>query len=726
MKKKLMALSALLCLSMTIFAQNATFSGGTGTENDPFLISNETDLKTLVKQSMATDDYGDGLYFKQTGDIAFTPSGDENVGNFDGIAGRAKDADGNIDWESPLMKFQGHYDGEGHFISKCTIINQIGCGFINCLGEKGVLENVRFKDNYITSTYGVTGIAVAVNFGKVKNCFDYSTYYTVIGAEVGGLVGSNQNGGIIEECGNVSDVYANFGNQSYSIGGIVGNNNGGKVIACFNLGSINGKAQVGGIVGTQEGDGEISDCYNGGSVDCEGTSQMSGGAGIVGVFQQASAADPKYKPTLTINNCYNYGKVTVTNSLESVRCAGTICGIFDPRMNIGTLTRTNCYSDKEKCDITEDDVTLLSTEEMKKATDKLNNNRTPKVFANDLATPVNNGYPILAWQPDENFPEGNTSTSNMKTMFNNFDIPLGSDFNVIAIDHKRYDGKKDWAYVSADTSIVAVAGNFFVGQKIGSTTMKKIVYKRDDHSAIDSCEFTVNVVAEADYKPNCFLPCMEFGKTRAEIKAFEEARGNKVYTDEYFTLMNTSDDEIEVIKTDNPFIPIMFYFFDDNDNYCQASLEIASTYQAEAPDKMYDTFMHSQSNFTFLGLSATGTSNIYYDETAKMFAGVLMEVLIQGGNFSSMEFVYDPDKSITDEYTGINDISAEKGAISVENNMLQIKLSNGKKTMLNIYNTLGQNVYAQQVTNGASISLKPGLYIVRLGNESKKIIIHNK
>lgn len=728
MKQLYSLFTFLFLLGVSAFAQAPTYSGGDGTKEKPFLISNEADLQAMAKYSITVDDYGKGQYFKQTADIAFKKSTDENVGNFWGIAGRGRNDAGEVDLSQPLHKFQGTYDGGGHYVTNYSVINLIGASLFNCLGESGIVQNLRLKENYITSTYGVTGAAVAVNFGLVKNCYAYSTYYTVLGAEVGGLVGSNQPGGIVQNCYNLSEIYVNSFKSNYSIGGVVGNNNGGKILSCVNLGEVNGLAQVGGIVGTQEGDGTIVDCYNGGIIKAVGNTEMSGGAGIVGAFQEASADDASKKPTLTITNCYNYGTVTVENQIKGVRCLGTIVGIYDQRMNGGTLTRTNCYSDKEMNNVTEDDVTLLSSAEMKAAVAKLNGSRSTEVFVSDMAKPINNGYPILAWQKTEGFPStsSESTTTGMHTQFAEITIPIGSDFNIMAFDHKKFDDKKSWNYSSADTSIVEIAknGDFFIGKKVGQTTLKKIVYTKTDNTPMDSCEFKVNVIPEDQYKPECFLPCMDFGKTRQEIFEFEKARGNKVFTEEYFDLMNTSDADIEVILTNNPFIPVIFYIFTD-EKYSQASLLIPSTYLGEAPQKGYDAYLSQQDGFKLLGVGASGSTNVYYNEKYKMVANAYMLLLIQGGLFTSMEFVYDPDKSVSNQLMSIENVSVDHNNVFVKGDALQVKTSNGTSEKLYVYNAVGQCVYSGVVNNGQRVQLPKGLYIVRLGSFTTKAVIRN-
>ena len=83
---------------------------------------------------------------------------------------------------------------------------------------------------------------------------------------IGGIVGNNA--GIVEECYNLGNILAPTGRARYSKGGIVGVNY-GTITRCYNLATVTGYSSswnIGGIVGSNEQNGIIEFSYNAGEV----------------------------------------------------------------------------------------------------------------------------------------------------------------------------------------------------------------------------------------------------------------------------------------------------------------------------------------------------------------------------------------------------------------------------------------------------------------------------
>jgi hypothetical protein len=83
---------------------------GSGTSADPYLITSTSDLDQLAANANSST-YYQGVYFKQTKDIAYSTDG---VG----------DTESNF---TSIGHFKGHYDGQGHTISGIRIYKINAC-----------------------------------------------------------------------------------------------------------------------------------------------------------------------------------------------------------------------------------------------------------------------------------------------------------------------------------------------------------------------------------------------------------------------------------------------------------------------------------------------------------------------------------------------------------------------------------------------------------------------
>ena len=127
MKKRIGSLLLILALCFTLLptaafaAEAPLFSGGTGTQQDPWLITSQADLIALAEflnsgnaETFDTEAAGFGncygYYFKQTADID--------------LAG--------VSWEpigySGSYYFAGNYDGDGHSITNAVSTGKVDLG----------------------------------------------------------------------------------------------------------------------------------------------------------------------------------------------------------------------------------------------------------------------------------------------------------------------------------------------------------------------------------------------------------------------------------------------------------------------------------------------------------------------------------------------------------------------------------------------------------------------
>ncbi len=369
------------------------FAGGTGTEEDPYLISDGSELAYLAQEVNGRNDYSD-VYFKLTNDIYLNDTngweswGDSETPQNEWTAiGRY-----NIYEDEYPIAFNGCFDGDGYAVHGIYINNQEDYqGLFGYTGSDSVIANLGVTESYVCG-YGCVGGVVGVNYdGNVINCYNMGI---ISGEEgIGGVVGFN-DGGHVTDChnaGSISGNYAGIGGVvgannyyvencyntgyvtcEYGAGGVVGNN-GGIVSVCYNTGSINGEDTIGGVVG-ENSEGTVANCYNigviigdynvGGVVgendsgtvtDCYNTSSVTGDEYIGGVIGYSfgwydDEIDVYFNATVT--NCYNVGSVSGNSDF------GGVIGWYED------CTVTNCYYFVDCCTSVDSIGTALTSEQL--------------------------------------------------------------------------------------------------------------------------------------------------------------------------------------------------------------------------------------------------------------------------------------------------------------------------------------------------------------------------
>ena len=261
------------------------FAGGTGTEADPYLVSNAKELALIAKNvNEKTSDYLN-VYFKQTADI-----------NLDGAAWDA------IGHGKEVLSFKGTYDG-GNF-TVYNILNlpvdpadtkvMIYNGLFGWISDSAVVKNVKMVGGTVTSTKYAGAVVGFMTGGTVYNCV--SDIEAVYGFQSGGIVGRAEKGdkNIIKGCVNHSPVTvpADMAAQS--------------------------SVFLGGIVGAA-GNTEILYCANYGDITADNSTNYSVAGGMIGI-QGASSG------TVLIDNCVDMGKITAMKTNAKYVGAGGICG----------------------------------------------------------------------------------------------------------------------------------------------------------------------------------------------------------------------------------------------------------------------------------------------------------------------------------------------------------------------------------------------------------------
>ncbi|OUO53686.1 hypothetical protein B5F77_04970 [Parabacteroides sp. An277] len=333
----------LATLSGAVWGQETTtaFSGGSGTDADPYQISTEEDLKTLA--TSVNDEKNDykGKYFILTQSITlneneeWTPIGGNPL--YGGTA------------------FKGIFDGKGYTISGLCIKEATftGDGLFGWIGNSttesfsetaGIVKNLTVEGEVemTISTLAITGGICGYNYGTIQNCvsdisFDITYTQTVT---VGGICGTN--GGIIQNCVNKGDIslacQADAGYPACMVGGICGVSV-GTIEKCYNEGDISGNNQntdIGGICGslqeTLDEPPHINNCYNVGTL----TLNSETGGDIAGICVVQGPENDSSKECF-ITNCHNYG--AINSNASSI--GGIFCGsedVFYIKVNV-----ENCY-----------------------------------------------------------------------------------------------------------------------------------------------------------------------------------------------------------------------------------------------------------------------------------------------------------------------------------------------------------------------------------------------
>ena len=223
------------------------FSGGGGTQAEPYLVENEDDLDN-VRNNL-------GAYYVQTADILMT--------KFQTGQGFA-----------PIKDFRGYYDGRG-FEIKDLYMNRSE-HYVGLFGNQtgGIIKRVKLVNVTVKANdYNYVGALAGRSSGDIFDCAVVSG--TVEGREqVGGLVGRKQSN-VIQRCYSHVDV---IGYRNY-VGGLVGVSDGAdtNIRQCLSTGKVMdgtiGKtvANIGGFLG-------YGACYSDNFFNIE-TSGMSVSAG---------------------------------------------------------------------------------------------------------------------------------------------------------------------------------------------------------------------------------------------------------------------------------------------------------------------------------------------------------------------------------------------------------------------------------------------------------------
>ena len=357
---------------------NAQFSGGSGTEQDPYQITSKEDLKALADSVNNSPSNNESTRYNWSQDKHFILMNDitDSVKTIIGITRMKHFSFDEYDY------FQGNFYGNNYKITLAISASDSMTGLFGSVSRKSIINNLTV-DGYVyagfdENTHSVlipsAGGIAGMNYGKIENCvnkcsicvysindiineyggdhaggiagincgeINYCKNYGTIETDfhdAGGIAGSGwlptggQQHSTISHCVNKGNIYVGKRNildkqNSSNAGGIIGFNDGCLVINCINIGTVKGnRTNVGGIAGAMVAV-TISNCINSGFI--EGSSVVGG---IVGKIIKTVTFS-------TLSNCINTG--TVKSKYSRMGC---IVGY-----NEGNSTIINCHYDKQIC-----------------------------------------------------------------------------------------------------------------------------------------------------------------------------------------------------------------------------------------------------------------------------------------------------------------------------------------------------------------------------------------
>ncbi len=271
---------------------------GSGTQADPYLISNAIELGSIWYRPYA--------HYRLVELIDF---------------------DYYTYWNKAVIpRFYGSLDGDGHIIRNLRIHGESGLGLVGFLSPTASISDLALEAVYIKGEGSRIGAFAGTSEGSITSC--YMTGYVKGDWGVGGFVGKNF-GSITSSFNIVCNVDGQF-----CVGGLVGSNDYGSAIKLsYSVASVSGDRYVGGLVGYNE-EGFITSSYS--NSDISADDGYAGG--LIGFNWEGMIA-----------SCYSAGSVTGDNyvgGLVGVHREGTIassysiCGITGD-YNIGGLVGNN-------------------------------------------------------------------------------------------------------------------------------------------------------------------------------------------------------------------------------------------------------------------------------------------------------------------------------------------------------------------------------------------------
>ena len=460
--------TALPISAFAVTPPNEFLSGGSGTQDDPWLISTAADLKALadyINSGKAIDcdidgcgeDIGNfhGCYFKQTADID--------------LQGAAWDPIGYSD-ESGFY-FSGHYDGGNHVIRNAV--------------SSGITDN----------GYALAGIFGSVYFGSISNLHIENVEFSAEGnnkqAFAGGLAGIVLDSEIANCSVSGSKLSSSrIPGNSNRAGGLVGLSSVGKFTKCASVNNeIKTTSYGGGFVGElndeyADGSSSFVDCYVADSTVTASSSNVQNSNCVGGFCGQVT------DEILSLTNCFIYNtQVSIAaDSQYNFNRVGAFVGYL--QTNGGSYTAkidiTNCYYGKinlvpGRSGIS-NSVYVDDERELEKTAEQFADGTVTGLLGSSFAN--GGGFPILGSSPADY-----TAVDAALAEANELDRTLYTDLS--AVDTAVANVVRGYG-IARQSEVVAMA------QAIRDA-VKNLVLKGADYTAVDAAITKANALNPDDY-----------------------------------------------------------------------------------------------------------------------------------------------------------------------------------------------------------------------------------
>ena len=442
------------------------YSGGSGTQDNPWLISSVEDLQTLA--STINDGKAAGY------DADCTDTGNGIPGNYHGYYFRQTtdlDLNGIDNWDpigySGGCYFAGHYDGDGHTITGAKSTGKV---------------DERDKDDADSYGCATAGIFGWVALGSVENLHVENANFKATGkgnySYVGGIA-AVAFAASIENCAvKSSRLESRRDNNNNCAGGIAGYSTGATFKNCASVSNnIQSMAYGGGFVGENDddygvGDSKYTDCY---AVNCSvaAKTEETRGTSFAGGFIGMIVADK-----VALTNCYAYKSVLST---EGTSANDVATGVF-----AASFFANNGYTasvDTKNCYYGECAVTTNVGSATAKTSEEFTNGTVAKLLGEAFAQ--GKLYPVFATDPAD-YTKVDAAIAQVNTLNkDNYKDFSAVEAAVNAVDRDKKIAEQPAVDAMAEAIEHAIAD---------------LQYKDADYTKVDAAIAKANALKKNDYK----------------------------------------------------------------------------------------------------------------------------------------------------------------------------------------------------------------------------------
>ncbi|MCQ2415743.1 MAG: hypothetical protein MJ063_06865 [Lachnospiraceae bacterium] len=266
------------------FAEDTYRPTGSGTEADPYVISEASQLMWLSVNTTKKTAGVASAYYVLSADIDLTGAGWWHpIGFYKNEAGTA---------DKYSAPFSGHFDGLGHTISGLNINSAkelVLTGLFGYVNDAEIVNLTVESDGILG--YSELGILAAKAAGEtdIKNVavsgYVQGHSYLSVTPSIGGIVGAMEGSVVIEDCEAAGVCFSVPDGSICYVGGIAGTAKDGYIVDCTAIANLStgltGCGYIGGIAGQQDGT-NIYNSYVNGTIGGSGSIAVGG---IVGQYK---------------------------------------------------------------------------------------------------------------------------------------------------------------------------------------------------------------------------------------------------------------------------------------------------------------------------------------------------------------------------------------------------------------------------------------------------------